>query len=117
MAIASEMSREKLQQALDLLQEAARHERGQLRELAIDKYGDLKTTLADLRDGVGERARGGVRRARELERRAEEEMMEVAGGIDRRVHSDPWPILAAVAAGTLVVGYLMGRGMSDGSGH
>ena len=38
----------------------------------------------------------------------QEELKNLASTLDRRLHSNPWPVVTGVAVGCLLFGYIMG---------
>ena len=70
----------KISEALELLNEAAREKKDELKDMFTDKYAHIKEVIAV-------------------------DAQKVAG----RVRKDPWPYLAGTAAVALLLGYLMGK--------
>lgn len=104
--IVSSNSKEKIRDALDLLQQAAKDERAELREQARDGYAELKSALAEVKDRVHD----GAGRVAELRDRGQERAREVAGQVDRYAHDSPWRVAALAAACGLAAGlWLNGR--------
>jgi ElaB/YqjD/DUF883 family membrane-anchored ribosome-binding protein len=76
---------EKIQQAMELLKEAAREKQVEFSHL-------LKNIYADAKDAQG---------------RAVEKVKTVAGDVDKTVHKNPWAFIGGAALTGLVVGFLM----------
>ncbi|GEM_PF-2742250 len=81
---------EKLEEALDLLSEAAKDKREELMMLLDEKYTDVRMVLSEM--AVNNREI-----VRQLKRRAEE-----------KVQRNPLGVVGGVAAGTLLLGYILG---------
>lgn len=79
-------SNTKISEALELLNEAAKEKRDELKGLMTDKYAHIREAVAA---GAGQ-------------------AKEMAGDVDKRVHKDPWVYIAGAAAASLIFGYLMG---------
>lgn len=87
--------RGKLAEALELLNEAARDKRDEVKELLTDKYHHIKETMS--------------KEGQEMLVKGQEKLYEAVRDTDLRAHKDPWPFIAGAAAVSLMVGYLMGR--------
>lgn len=99
----------KIEEALELLREAAKDKKGEVEELLTGKYDDLRDLFLDLGEDVVTRARKAGRKARAAQEDVTENVKEFATDVDKHLHEDPWPVLGWVAVGALVIGYLMGR--------
>ena len=101
-------STKKFEEALHLLNEAAREKKEEIQSLINDRY-------TQIRDVVEEAARKGRREYRRAKNSAEgwvgegeESLREAVSGLDDRVHENPWAYLGGVAAGALLVGFILG---------
>lgn len=92
----------KLHEAMELLNEAAREKRAELRLLFDEKYTDLRTAL-------GEASDESVGRIRRMGEAATDRVKQSAASVDESVHENPWPYIGAAALAALVVGYSLGR--------
>jgi ElaB/YqjD/DUF883 family membrane-anchored ribosome-binding protein len=90
-------SNAKISEALELLNEAAKDKRDELKGLMSNKYSHIRDAMT-----------AGVGHAQEAIVQGQEKVMEIAGDVDQRVHKDPWVYLAGTAAASLLLGYLMG---------
>lgn len=79
-------SARKLDEALRLLNEAAREKKDEIQGLLSEKYGDIKDVLGQ----------GGAR------------AKEWTEDVEEKVRQNPWPYIGGVALGALFVGFLMG---------
>jgi ElaB/YqjD/DUF883 family membrane-anchored ribosome-binding protein len=90
-------SNAKINEALELLNEAAKEKRDELKGLMSNKYAHIREAMSS-----------GVENAQELLAQGKEKAIEIAGNVDKRVHKDPWVYIAGAAAASLLLGYLMG---------
>jgi ElaB/YqjD/DUF883 family membrane-anchored ribosome-binding protein len=90
-------SNAKISEALDLLNEAAREKRDELKGLMVNKYAHIREAMSS-----------GVENAQEVIAQGKEKVIEIAGDVDKRVHKDPWVYIAGAAAASLLLGYFMG---------
>ncbi len=90
-------SNAKISEALELLNEAAREKRDELKGLMANRYAHIREAM-----------NSGVEHAQEAITQGKEKVKAIAGDVDKRVHKDPWPYIAGAAAASLLLGYLMG---------
>jgi len=90
-------SNAKISEALELLNEAAKEKRDELKGLMINKYSHIREAMTS-----------GVEHAQEAIAQGKEKVIEMAGDVDKRVHKDPWVYIAGAAAASLLLGYFMG---------
>lgn len=98
----------KINDALELLNEAAKEKKEEFKGLLTDKYSHIKQAMA----AGAEHGRQVLDKARFVTQDAivkgEEKIKEVVSEADQRVRKDPWPYIAGAAAFSLLLGYLMG---------
>ena len=101
-------STKKFEEALHLLNEAAREKKEEIQSLIGDKY-------THIRDVIEETASKGRREYRRAKNTTEEwlgengeALREVASDLDDRVHDNPWAYLGGVAVGALLLGFILG---------
>lgn len=98
----------KINDALELLNEAAKEKKDELRGLLTDKYSHIKQAMAT----GAQHGREVIDKAKCLTQDAivkgEEKIKEVVSEADQRVRKDPWPYIAGTAVFSLLLGYLMG---------
>jgi ElaB/YqjD/DUF883 family membrane-anchored ribosome-binding protein len=106
-------STEKINEALKLLNEAARDSVDSFRDQAVDKYDHLRDALLgdeskvkQSLQNVKERTNEAVVRARDV---SNEKVREVATQLDENVHDNPWPFVGGAAFAGLLLGYILGR--------
>jgi ElaB/YqjD/DUF883 family membrane-anchored ribosome-binding protein len=95
-------SAEKLEEALALLNEAARDKREEVKKLITDKYTDLTSALSDAADASGQ----WLKKEGKL---ATDSTKEAASTVNESVHKHPWPYIGGAAVGTLILGLILGR--------
>jgi len=99
----------KIQEALDLLNEAAHEQKDDIGEMLKGKYDALKEIVQGLETEAGETAKHGAEWLGDMKESATEQVKETAQHIDQKVHEDPWKTLGLPILGAFVVGYLLGR--------
>ena len=90
-------SHAKISEALELLNEAAKEKKDELKGLMSNKYSHIRDVMSS-----------GVEHAQEAILQGKEKVKEIAIDVDKRVHKDPWIYIAGAAATSLLLGYLMG---------
>ncbi len=99
----------KIDKAIQLLNEAARDKKDALQRSVKEKLGDFKEAFSD----ITERNREAIERVgmatKEAIQESAERVKEKAQEANRQVHKNPWPYIGGVAAGALVIGWLLGR--------
>jgi ElaB/YqjD/DUF883 family membrane-anchored ribosome-binding protein len=93
-------SKDELLAALKLLDSAAHHGAGELRELMVGKYDALKQSLEDSTTLHNIKAKA-------LE--AKQFATEKAQKVDQNVHDHPYYYVAGAAVGGLLLGFILGR--------
>jgi len=107
--MATKQETQKINEALELLNEAARDKKDDLTKTVSDKYGDLKNALLEMESDIAGTAHQGARRLEELKEAAAQRARETARQVDQKAHEDPWKALGWSVAGAFVVGFLLGR--------
>lgn len=99
----------KIHEALELLNEAAREKQEEIYDIFGNKYEHLKEILGDVAANGQELA--GHARERIVKGLHEEEKMlkETVAHLDKKVHKDPWVFLSTVALGSLLLGVFLGH--------
>lgn len=104
---------EKINDALRVLDEAVSKEGFNLKELISSDYQGLKDAFSQLapqiKDTVRQYGSQAYGYAQDYAKVGMERGREVAGQVDTRVRENPWPVIGGVAAGSLALGFLLGR--------
>lgn len=99
----------KINEALSVLNEAARDKKEELQELLSGKYDDLKAVVSDVESEISNSAGRAAQRLEELKTSASERVMETVQRVDRKAHEKPWKTFGWIVAGSFVIGFLLGR--------
>jgi len=106
------MTIEKINEALKILDEAAKENKEQLAQATSGKYDSLKSAIVDEK-GIKERLALAAQKAADLAVRVKEasaeKAKEIAGAVDKSVRENPWPYIGGVAVGALLLGFILGR--------
>lgn len=102
-------SNRKIDEALQLLNEAAREKKDEFRRLLGEKYENIKDTLTEValnnRDVMNR-----VRRvAQDSIEEGQERFEEVISDVDKEVRKNPWPYVGAAAGVGILLGFILGN--------
>lgn len=107
------ISDKSIDEALALLEEAARQRRDGLREAVVGKCAHLKDMVMDAEGSIlrslvnaKDQALNAAAHAKDV---SLEKAREIAGDVNKNVHQNPWPYIAGTAATAVLVGFLLGR--------
>ncbi len=90
-------SNAKISEALELLNEAAKEKRDELKDLMANRYSHIREAMT-----------AGVEHGKEAIIKGGKKVKEIAGNVDQRAYKDPWVYIAGAAATSLLLGYFMG---------
>jgi ElaB/YqjD/DUF883 family membrane-anchored ribosome-binding protein len=96
----------RINEALELLNAAARDKKAELQAAMADKYTDLSSVFGSFTDQMKQRAASTYEAGRQ-------KVVDVATDIDKSVHRNPWAYVGGAAAVSLVIGFLLGRSRRD----
>ena len=103
----------KISEALDLLEEAAKEKKDDITEMLSSKYANLREAIVGASKATGVAAEDAAARAKEVIGHAygvsQEKVKQAAGAVDTQIHSTPWPFVGGVALLSLMFGYILGR--------
>lgn len=103
---------EKIAEALKLLEDAAKHQKDELKKIACGKFDSLKDAIFDehgLREKLAVAGQKATEMAKHMKEVSEEKAKEIAENVDESVHKNPWPYIGGVAVGALLLGFILGR--------
>jgi ElaB/YqjD/DUF883 family membrane-anchored ribosome-binding protein len=110
------LSSEKIDEALQLLAEAAQEKKNEVKTLLADKYADLKNAFfegrASLSNAISDTSQRAAARMRMAKEAGQERIVDMAEELDVRVHEKPWNYVGGAAIAALIIGYLLGRRQS-----
>lgn len=87
-----------LEDALGLINKAAREESEELKNIIQGKYQDVKKIFGEKKEYLGVQLAHGAEAAK-----------HTISNVDKTVHENPWPYLAGVAVGGFLLGFLLHR--------
>jgi len=100
---------QKIAEAFELLNEAAKDQAENLGDLCATKYKDLHKAVTAAEHGVIDSVRHGSQRLAELRNTATDEVKKTAHTVNRQAHEHPWVAMAPAVLGALAIGFLVGR--------
>lgn len=103
------MKKDKIEEALELLNEAAQGKKEEIFELLGDKYEHLKDFFQDIacngEELAGQTKKQIVRSLHEEEKK----LKETAADWDKKVRREPWLFIGGAALGSLILGMILSR--------
>jgi ElaB/YqjD/DUF883 family membrane-anchored ribosome-binding protein len=104
---------ENIADALNILEDAAVQKKDELKRVIADKYVHLRGMIMETEKGLAKtltdaktQAMDAVHHVKEL---GTEKGIELAKGLDRNVHVNPWPYIGGTAVIGLLLGFILGR--------
>ena len=97
----------KITDAIELLNEAAKEKRTEIKELMTDRYSHIREAVlegATQGQKILEKTQDAVQETIDETR---ETAKKTAKKVDKRIHEDPWPYLSGVAFASLILGWFM----------
>jgi ElaB/YqjD/DUF883 family membrane-anchored ribosome-binding protein len=92
----------RINEALELLNAAARDKKTELQSAMESKYTDLSSVVSAFAEQM-------KMRATEKYEDGREKVVACATGIDKSVHQNPWAYIGGAAAAAMVCGFMLGR--------
>lgn len=106
-------SGENIEEALKLLEEAAKMKKNELKSVMSDKYTHLKSVIVEaehsLVHSLSDAKKHAVEAAAHAKEVGVEKAKELAGDVDASVHRNPWAYIGGTAVIGLLLGYVLGR--------
>ena len=106
-------SSENIAKALELLEEAARQKKDELRTVMSDKYANLRSLIVEKESSLMNSLTAAKDRALDaaahVKEASVEKAREIARNVDKSVHQNPWPYLAGSVVVGVLLGYILGR--------
>lgn len=99
----------KIEEALELLNEAAQEKKEEVYEMIGDKYESLRGIFEEVVANGREVAETAQKQLAKGLHYEEKKIRQAAAKFDKKIHSDPWKFLGGIALGTLIVGMVLGR--------
>ena len=99
----------KIDEAIDLLNEAARIKKDEFSRILSGKVSDLKETVVGTLQGEGETLRFFRDTIEDALQESEESFRESASLLDKEVSKNPWPYLGGAIAAGLLLGFILGK--------
>ncbi|MCF6158747.1 MAG: DUF883 domain-containing protein [wastewater metagenome] len=99
---------EKINRALQLLDEAAREKKEELNHLISEKYSNVREFMnqtAETYKGVIDKTKHSIDEAMIS---GEERIKEMKAGLDQKFHENPWPFLIITSIICLASGFIIG---------
>jgi ElaB/YqjD/DUF883 family membrane-anchored ribosome-binding protein len=92
----------RINEALELLNAAARDKKSELQSAMEEKYTDLSSVVSVFAEQM-------KTRATEKYQDGKQKVVDCATGIDKSVHQNPWAYIGGAAAAAMMCGFFMGR--------
>jgi ElaB/YqjD/DUF883 family membrane-anchored ribosome-binding protein len=109
MKMKTQIKKDQIEEALELLNAAAQEKKEEVFELLGDKYEHLKEFFESAaHSGAAIAGQTKEQIAKSLHQE-EKKLKEVAAELDEKVHKDPWAFMGGVALGSLFLGLILGR--------
>ena len=106
-------SNKKFEEALHLLNEAAREKKQEIQQLFGDKYTHIRQAVQEAAQEQGERLNRFRRSAGEAIEMGGERLKQAATDMDEKVKENPWAYIGGAAVGALLLGYILGASRNN----
>ena len=101
-------SSKKFEEALQLLNEAAKDKKDEIQGLLGDKYTHIKDAIEEMASDKAKEFKRLKKTALAAFDEGGEKFKEVAEDLDEKVHEDPWLYIGGAALGALLLGFILG---------
>ncbi len=99
----------KINDALEMLNQAAQGKKEDFSKLLTDKFGDLKKAFHDMESDVSDEASEGLEKLKSLRDSAVGHTKDTAASVDKKVHDAPWISLGLTLVTAVALGVLLGK--------
>ena len=106
-------SNKKFEEALHLLNEAAREKKQEIQQLFGDKYTHIRQAVQEAAALQGDRLNRFRQSAGEVLEESGERIKQVASDVDEKVKENPWAYIGGAAVGALLLGYILGASRNN----
>ncbi len=103
------MKKDKIEEALELLSDAAQGKKEEVLELLGGKYKHLKEFFESATSNGGVVAGQIKKKFGKRLHQEEKKLKETAAQWNKKAHKEPWAFLGGAALGSLVLGLMLGR--------
>ena len=100
----------KLEEALQLLNEAAKEQKDDFINMLTQKYKSISETIAAFAEHNKEEAESAAKVTMETLREGKKKALQYSEEVDACVHKHPWPFVFGAAVGSLLVGAFLRSG-------
>lgn len=105
----------KIDEALHLLNQAAKDKKDDLHKLITEKYSNIRGVFKDDVELGREALNQFKTTAGKYVQDGREKITQAASDLDQQVHKHPWQFIGGVAVGALLLGLVLGSKASSGS--
>ncbi len=96
-------------EALKLLNDAAKEKKGDFTKLISEKYQNIKEALTEVASTNKDIMESVTKTISDNLQEGKEKVSQYTKGIDKSVHQSPWTFIGGVAAGALLLGFILGN--------
>lgn len=102
MAKVQSIRKDKIEEALQLLDEAAEETKNDIAEMVRDRYHNLEKSFSELEPAIRSSLNDAKKRTTEAVERGTK-------AVDESVHNNPWPFIGGTALAGLALGFFLGN--------
>lgn len=99
---------QKINEALELLDELAKEKRSEINQLISEKYSNIQGIMDESKNIYKETVKKTKQGLSEAMVSGEEKIKEISTGIDKRVHENPWLFIIIGISSGFLFGYILG---------
>lgn len=108
MATENSNSSKKFEEALELLNQAAKEKKDEIQGLLGNKYEHIKSVIEETAQGQKEKLNRFKRIAEDTVELGGDKFKEAASDLEKQVKENPWLYLGGTAVGALLLGFILG---------